>query len=48
MFSLSVLEHGYITTEMQQEAARAMSAYLRCYIPEKLPRRRRRAAATGS
>jgi AcrR family transcriptional regulator len=39
MFSLSVLEHGCITPEMAQEASRAMCAYLRCYIPEKLPRR---------
>jgi AcrR family transcriptional regulator len=39
MFSLSVLEHGSITPEMAQEASRAMCAYLRCYIPEKLPRR---------
>ena len=39
MFSLSVLEHGHITAEMAQEASRAMCAYLRCYIPEKLPRR---------
>jgi AcrR family transcriptional regulator len=42
MFSLSVLEHGYITPEMAQEASRAMCAYLRCYLPEKLPRRARR------
>lgn len=39
MFSLSVLEHGHITPEMAQEASRAMCAYLRCYLPEKLPRR---------
>lgn len=39
MFSLSVLEHGHITQEMAQEASRAMCAYLRCYLPEKLPRR---------
>lgn len=39
MFSLSVLEHGSITPQMAQEATRAMCAYLRCYIPEKLPRR---------
>ena len=41
MFSLSVLEHGYITPEMEEEAKRAMCAYLGCYIPKKLTRRKR-------
>jgi AcrR family transcriptional regulator len=45
MFSLSVLEHGHITREMQAEASRAMCAYLGLYIPEKLARRQRGAAA---
>lgn len=40
MFSLSVLEHGRITPEMEQEANRAMCAYLACYIPKKLPRQK--------
>ncbi len=41
MFSLSVLEHGYITPEMEEEAKRAMCGYLSCYIPKELPRRKR-------
>lgn len=40
MFMLSVLEHGRITPEMAREASLAMCAYLRCYIPEDLPRRK--------
>jgi len=44
MFSLSVLEHGHITREMAQEATRAMCAYLRCYIPQDLPRRKAKAS----
>jgi AcrR family transcriptional regulator len=43
MFMLSVLEHGRITSAMAAEASLAMCAYLRCYIPAKLPRRRRAA-----
>ena len=39
MFALSVLEHGQITFDMEQEANRAMCAYLGCYIPKDLPRR---------
>jgi AcrR family transcriptional regulator len=42
MFGLSVLESGEITPQMSQEATRAAVAYLRLYLPEKLPRRRRR------
>jgi AcrR family transcriptional regulator len=42
MFGLSVLENGAITPEMSAEATRAAVAYLRLYLPEKLPRRRRR------
>jgi AcrR family transcriptional regulator len=42
MFGLSVLENGEITPEMSEEATRAAVAYLRLYLPEKLPRRRRR------
>ncbi len=34
MFSLSVLEHGRITNDMEEEAKRAMCAYLECYIPK--------------
>jgi hypothetical protein len=39
MFMLSVLERGYITTEMGQEASKAMCAYLACYLPPELPPR---------
>jgi AcrR family transcriptional regulator len=42
MFMLSVMEHGHITADMGQEASKAMCAYLRCYIPEDLRRRRTR------
>jgi AcrR family transcriptional regulator len=42
MFCLSVLETNTITQEMSDEAARASIAYLSTYLPEKLPRRRRR------
>jgi AcrR family transcriptional regulator len=42
MFSLSVLEHGKITADMAEEATRAMCAYLRCYVPEELPRLKRK------
>jgi AcrR family transcriptional regulator len=38
MFSLSVLEHGIITTPMAAEALRATLGYLRNYLPERLPR----------
>ena len=40
MFSLSVLEHGAITTQMTEEAVGAVSAYLRTHFPALLPRRR--------
>ena len=36
IFSLSILEHGKITTEMLEEARRAGKAYLGIYLPEKL------------
>ena len=42
MFCLSVLDSGTITPEMSDEAARAAIAYLGTYLPEKLPRKRRR------
>jgi len=42
MFCLSVLETKGITQEMSDEAARASIAYLGTYLPEKLPRKRRR------
>lgn len=45
MFGLSVLESGRITGEMGAEAERAVMAYLKTYLPEKLPRRRRRSVA---
>lgn len=40
MFSLSMLEHGYITDEMRDEAVRASIAYLECYLPQRLPKQR--------
>jgi AcrR family transcriptional regulator len=42
MFSLSMIEHKCITTEMSREAVRASIAYLESYFPKKLPRQRRR------
>ncbi|MGC4029927.1 MAG: TetR family transcriptional regulator [Steroidobacteraceae bacterium] len=42
MFMLSVLEHGRVTPEMAREAQLAMCAYLGCYLPPDLPRRRRK------
>ena len=45
MFGLSVLESGKITQEMAAEAERAVIAYLKTYLPEKLPRRRRQSVA---
>ena len=45
MFCLSVLETNAITEEMSDEAARASIAYLSTYLPEKLPRKRRRPKA---
>lgn len=38
-YSLSMLRHGEITDEMAEEAVRAMVAYLRTYLPARLPRR---------
>lgn len=40
MFSLSVLEHGTVTTAMCREAERAAIAYLETYLPARLERRR--------
>lgn len=37
IFTLSVIEHGYITEHAVEEAQRAGKAYLRCYIPDVLP-----------
>jgi AcrR family transcriptional regulator len=45
MFCLSFIDHGRITEEMTAEATRAAVAYLRLYIPEKLPRRRAAASS---
>jgi AcrR family transcriptional regulator len=45
MFGLSVLESGKVTQEMGAEAERAVIAYLKTYLPEKLPRRRRQSVA---
>jgi AcrR family transcriptional regulator len=39
MFMLSQIRHGEITPEMGEEAARAMVAYLRSYLPEHLPQK---------
>ncbi len=47
MFSLSVLEHGRITSEMTGEAVRAVTAYLGTQLPSSLPRRRRVATRLG-
>jgi AcrR family transcriptional regulator len=41
MFCLSMLRHGVIIEEMTEEAKRGAIAYLRSYIPEKLPKIRR-------
>lgn len=38
MMMVSQLRDGYITPDMSKEAARAMVAYLRLYLPEILPR----------
>jgi AcrR family transcriptional regulator len=46
MFSLSMIEHKRITEEMCQEAMRASIAYLECYLPRTLPKKRR--ASRGS
>jgi AcrR family transcriptional regulator len=43
MFCLSMIEHKCITPEMNEEAVRASIAYLECYIPKKLPKKRRAA-----
>ncbi len=37
VFTLSYRRNGYITDNMLQEATIATIAYLRCYLPEKLP-----------
>ncbi len=42
MFMLSMLECGRITPAMGQEAAKAMCAYLACYLPAELPARQRK------
>jgi AcrR family transcriptional regulator len=42
MFCLSVLENGSITPAMCAEANRAAIAYLASYIPETLPRKKRK------
>lgn len=47
MFCLSMIEHKRITPEMNEEAMRAAIAYLESYFPRKLPKRRRRAAASA-
>ncbi len=41
IFTLSYRRHGSITDNYLQEANTASIAYLRCYLPEKLPRRDR-------
>ena len=41
VFTLSYRRHGSITDNYVQEATTASIAYLRCYLPEKLPRKRR-------
>lgn len=41
IFTLSFRQHGSITDKYLQEANTASIAYLRCYLPEKLPRRDR-------
>jgi AcrR family transcriptional regulator len=48
MFGLSVLESGEITPAMSEEATRAAVAYLRIYLPEKLPRKRRTARVAAA
>lgn len=39
IFTLSYRRHGSITEDYSQEASTASIAYLRCYLPEKLPRK---------
>ncbi len=41
IFTLSYRRHGSITDNYVQEATTASIAYLRCYMPEKLPRKSR-------
>lgn len=41
IFTLSYRRHQSITNEYIQEANTAFIAYLRCYLPEKLPRKNR-------
>lgn len=41
IFTLSYRQHGSITDKYLQEANTASIAYLRCYLPEKLPRKDR-------
>lgn len=40
IFTLSFRRHQNITDEYIQEANTAFIAYLRCYLPEKLPRKK--------
>jgi hypothetical protein len=40
MFCLSMIEHKKITAEMCEEAMKASIAYLECYFPKTLPKRR--------
>jgi AcrR family transcriptional regulator len=40
IFSLSVSDHGEITSEMVEEAKRAGSGYLATYLPQHIPQRR--------
>lgn len=39
VFTLSYRRHARITDNYRQEATTALIAYLRCYLPEKLPRK---------
>lgn len=39
LWALSILRHGAITEEMEEQARRARIAYARTYLPEYLPRR---------
>ncbi|MGM8888677.1 TetR/AcrR family transcriptional regulator, partial [Psychrobacter sp. 1U2] len=41
VFTLSYRRHERITDNYLQEATTASIAYLRCYLPEKLPRKNR-------
>lgn len=39
IFALSFRQYGRITEDMLEEATKAAIAYLRCYLPENLPRK---------